>query len=87
MAAVAWWNPGMGSVVYLPAPASFTRRNGWRRPAPVRSSEAVVYPELPGPRPGIVIDVLDDFVHCSHPGCCALRPIGDDAACPACSRL
>jgi len=47
----------------------------------------VVYPELPGPRPGIVIDVLDDFVHCSHPGCCALRPIGDDAACPACSRL
>jgi hypothetical protein len=41
-------------------------------------------PDLP------LIDAVDgfsDFIHCPHPGCCALRPIIDTQRCPACHRL
>jgi hypothetical protein len=41
-------------------------------------------PDLP------LIDAVDgfsDFIHCPHPGCCALRAIDGEGRCPACGRL
>jgi hypothetical protein len=30
------------------------------------------------------VDGLSDFIHCPHPGCCALRPLERSGLCPLC---
>jgi hypothetical protein len=82
----------MASALYQPPASSSTRRNGFRR-RPARAvdvrDDALHDAGAASPASGaaIVIDALDDFVHCTHPGCCALRPVGEGVRCPACQRF
>lgn len=79
----------MASVLYVPSTVSTTRRNGFRRtrPAVVDREEQAVRSQPATSGAAVVIDAFDDFVHCTHPGCCALRPMGEGVSCPACRRL
>jgi hypothetical protein len=69
-------------VAALSKPEPDTRRHrGWMRRRGLRSVDA---PDLSSGGT-VCIDSEQDFVQCHHPGCCALRPLGD-TECAVCGR-
>ncbi len=89
----------MAGVVFLDSVRRVTGRRAARRTVRVNVRRPSSVGERPLAQPGVLrrtrpdlplIDAVDgfsDFVHCPHPGCCALRPVDTGSRCAACGRI